>query len=156
MYTRFQDFNSAGFQFWKMVQAICLMLKNIITQSFTWICAHFIWTMASGRWKLFFMRTWPVSLYFVRHRFFHPPQPANISHSVQISADMGCMRQRHFSTAFLLNTVARYSISKQTLFFFILQNCIDFTFLVPVESASISFSFQSLCLNDNKLGVWSF
>lgn len=80
MYTRFQDFNPAGFQFWKMVQAICVMLKNVSTQSFTWICAHLIWTMALGRWKLFFMRIWPVAVYCIRYRFFHRPQPASISH----------------------------------------------------------------------------
>lgn len=89
VYTRYQDFNPAGFQFfWKIVQAICVMLKNISTQSFTWICAHWIWTTDLGRWKLFFTRIWPISLYYIRYRFFHSSQSPTISHLKAFSSDL--------------------------------------------------------------------
>lgn len=66
----------------------CVMLKNVSTQNFAWICAHSVWTVALGRWKLFFMRTWPASLYCIRYRFFHPPQPPNISHMKAFYSDL--------------------------------------------------------------------
>lgn len=130
-----------------MVQAIRVMLKTVSTQSFTWICAHLIWTAALGRWKLFFMRIRPVSVYYIRYRFFHHPQPANISSLKAFCSDLcwlglwGKGTCLTFATAFFPNTMARQNIFKQTLFFFSLQNFIDFTFLVPVESVIISFSF---------------
>lgn len=64
------------------------MLKNVSTQTFTWIGARSIWTMALGRWKLFFMRAWPVSLCSIRYRFFHPPQPPSISHLKAFCSDL--------------------------------------------------------------------